>query len=294
MKLYIFGMKRTLNVRKVLSEVYNFFIRRGFQTVGLLVATKRVFSQEKKDLEIGGPSPNFFSETGIFPIYPKVANLDGLNFSKKTIWGQNMEGWTYKYHKDKMGYQFICEAVDLANISSEAYDFVLASHVIEHIANPFKAIAEWLRVLKKDGDLLLIVPHRDGTFDHKRPVTSFSHLLEDFANNVKEDDLTHLPEILELHDLKLDPPAGDFDSFKKRSMDNYENRYLHHHVFNTKLVIQIFNYFNIQILSVDLILPYNIIIIGKKKSREEILDNSRFLEKKTKHFRNSPFPSDKD
>lgn len=247
----------------------------------------------KSGLEIGGPS-RIFGKSGILPIYPTIANLDGCNFSRTTIWeGKIEEGMTYRYHKNKKGYQFICDAVDLGVIQSKTYDFVLSSHTIEHIANPFRAISEWLRVLKDNGILLLVVPHRDGTFDHNRPITSLSHLIEDFEKNIKEDDLAHQREILELHDLNLDPPAGDIESFRKRSMNNYENRCLHHHVFDTELVVEVFNYFNLQILSVNVVLPCHIIIMGRKVLSKEIIDNDAFSGRDAEYRRNSPFPSDK-
>lgn len=219
----------------------------------------------KSGLEIGGPSEKF-KKTGILPVYPIVANLDCCNFARTTVWqGALKEGMNYRYDENKeKGYQFICDATDLGIIESERYDFILASHVIEHIANPLKAISEWLRVLKKKGIMLMIIPHKDRTFDHKRSPISLEHLIEDFKKNIEEDDLTHLSEILELHDLKLDPPAGDYESFKKRSLTNYENRCLHHHVLNSELVIEIFDYFGLRMLSVDMVLPSNIIIMGKK------------------------------
>ncbi|PYL73305.1 MAG: hypothetical protein DMF22_01865 [Verrucomicrobia bacterium] len=36
-------------------------------------------------------------------------------------------------------------------IPSGKYDFLLASHCLEHMANPLCAFQEWLRVLKKKG-----------------------------------------------------------------------------------------------------------------------------------------------
>lgn len=203
------------------------------------------------------------------------------------------EGMTYRYHKNRKGYQFICDAVNLEAIQSKRYDFTLSSHTIEHIANPFRAMSEWLRVLKDNGTLLLVVPHKDGTFDHNRLITSLSHLVKDFEKNVKEDNLVHLPEILELHDLSLDPGAGDMESFKKRSMNNYQNRCLHHHVFNTELVVEVINYFNLQILSLDVVLPYHIIAMGKKVSSKEGINNDEFLGKDAECRRSSPFPSDR-
>ena len=236
----------------------------------------RRFLRGKYGLEIGGPS-NFFRE--ILPIYSIIRGLDGCNYGKITIWEGNIkEGQTYEYHPNKKkGYQFICDAVDLKFIPSLSYDFILASHVIEHIANPIKALLEWLRILKENGILLLVVPHRDGTFDHNRPITTLKHLLDDFEKNIKEDDLTHLPEILELHDLTLDPQAGDFDAFKKRSLDNFNNRCLHHHIFDTKLVVEIFDYLGLQVLSVDVVLPYHIIVMGKKVPKGKKIKNGVYL-----------------
>ena len=125
-----------------------------------------------------------------------------------------MAGQTYEFSPSRpKGYQFISEAGDLSAISSESYDFILASHMLEHTANPLKAVTEWLRVLRKGGTLLIIVPDPAMTFDHKRSPVTFSHLLEDFQKNVGEDDNTHLEEILVKHDLNIDPPAGNFESF---------------------------------------------------------------------------------
>lgn len=232
----------------------------------------------KKGLEIGGPS-DIFRRKDELPIYPIIKQLDGCNFSPKTIWeGEIKQGHTYIYHnKNKPGYQFICEASELSTIPSETYDFVLSSHSIEHIANPLKAITNWLKVLKKGGALLMVVPNKENTFDHRRPVTTLHHLIEDFNNDVDEHDLTHLPEILQLHDLARDPQAGSFSDFEKRSYQNYENRCLHHHVFDAGLVINLYSYFNIQIKAMDLVKPCHIIVIGIKQKNKA--DNSPFLAK---------------
>lgn len=248
----------------------------------------------KYGLEIGGPSRIFKTGEGILPLYSIVGNLDACNFSTNTFWeGTIKAGVTYAYEKNrKVGYQYVCDATDLVDIESEKYDFVLASHVLEHIANPLKAIAEWMRVLKKDGLILLIVPHKDGTFDHRRPVTLFSHLLEDYRYNMQENDLTHVPEILELHD----PPLGlgeDFNACKQTLFNNYKYRCVHHHVFSTRLIIEIFNYFNIHIVSIDLHKPYHIIILGKKQAHGVGEDNIIFLNEDNPILRNSPFISDR-
>lgn len=215
-------------------------------------------------IEIGGPSP-IFKPSGLLPIYQFVSKLDGCNFSRKTIWeGQIKEGKNnFNYYKEKSGYQYISEAVDLNKIKNKKYDFVISSNTLEHIANPLKAIKEWLRIIKPKGYLLLILPNKKLTFDHRRPTTKFSHLLADFNNNVDETDLTHLEEILRLHDLKLDLAAGDKKSFRKRSKNNFSNRCLHQHIFDDKLLSRIFRFFSLKIINCQTV-GVDIIILGKE------------------------------
>lgn len=247
----------------------------------------------KMGLEIGGPT-YLFMQDNLFPIYNLCKKLDNCNFSSNTIWeGIIEEGSTFQYDKGcNPGKQYIAEAVDLNMISSGAYDFVLSSHTIEHIANPLRALSEWTRVLKEDGIIVLIVPHKDGTFDHRRPITSLEHLIQDFERGTTEEDLSHLQEILALHDLERDPKAGDFQAFSKRSEENFINRCLHHHVFDTKLVVNVVHHMKLQIYAVEIVLPYHILIIAQKSSNEKSLSNQYFLGDKVEFLQKSPFPSD--
>lgn len=108
------------------------------------------------------------------------------------------------------------------------------------------------------------MPCKDFTFDHKRNVVAFEHLLDDFKKDVQEDDLTHLEEILSLHDLSMDPPAGAFKQFKKRSLKNYENRCLHQHVFDCTVLRKIVEHFNLEVLLTDELYLNNWVLIAKK------------------------------
>jgi SAM-dependent methyltransferase len=181
----------------------------------------------------------------------------------------------------------------LNQIQSASYDFVLSSHVIEHVANPLQGLSEWLRVLKQGGILVLLVPHKDGTFDHRRPVTPLDHLIEDYQGHVQEDDLTHLAEILQFHDLGRDPEAGDFENFKRRSERNVDNRCLHHHAFDSSLVAQVLSHLNLKILSMEATLPAHVIAIAQKVESGQTVDNQRFVAANPDYLRGSPFRSDK-
>ncbi len=218
--------------------------------------------RNKNGIEVGGPSSIFSTE---IPLYKVIKSLDGCNFSNNTVWeGVIKKGLNYNYYQNKIGYQYINEASNLKETASNKYDFLLASHCLEHCANPLKTIKEWLRVIKPKAYLLLILPDKEYTFDHKRETTSFEHLIEDYKDDIDEEDLTHLEEILLLHDLSMDTPAGDLINFNQRSLNNYHNRCLHHHVFDFRLLKQIFKYFEIKIKYERLMVPYHQIIVGQK------------------------------
>jgi SAM-dependent methyltransferase len=43
-------------------------------------------------------------------------------------------------------------------LKADAYDFVHASHVLEHMADPWGAVENWTRILKPGGYLVVLVP----------------------------------------------------------------------------------------------------------------------------------------
>lgn len=59
-------------------------------------------------------------------------------------------------------------------------DFLLAFHVLEHIANPIQTLIEWMEFVKKDGILILAVPHVDYCPDKGRAPTTIEHILFDY------------------------------------------------------------------------------------------------------------------
>jgi SAM-dependent methyltransferase len=201
-------------------------------------------------------------------------------FSERTIWAQEVQtGTSFDYHPGKQpGTQFICEATDLRPIKDSSYDCILACHCLEHIANPLRALAEWKRVLRNDGLLLLILPHKDATFDWRRSVTPLAHMIKDYQNAVGEDDLTHLPEILELHDLSKDPGAGTKEEFRRRCLENYANRAVHQHVFDTMSAMQMVNHMGFKLLRLDTLGPLHIIIFASRTDGP--VDNRRFMERR--------------
>jgi SAM-dependent methyltransferase len=257
-------------------------------------ARERAAFESKIGIEFGGPS-SIFAGRGIFPVYPLAARIDNCNFDYQTLWeGQiKPQGGFHFDSRREPGQQFVAEATDLHFLPDGGYDFVLSSHMLEHSANPLQALREWLRLLKPGGALFLVLPHREGTFDHRRPVTSLQHLIEDFERQMGEDDLTHLPEILRMHDLKRDPEAGDFATFKARSERNHENRSLHHHVFDTRLAVELLDHVGVQIRTVESTFPFHIATLATRLESGQRLHNTEFLGVRASYRANSPFRSDR-
>jgi SAM-dependent methyltransferase len=166
-----------------------------------------------------------------------MGSLDGVNFASRTVWeGDLAEGRTFRYGRRGVGQQIIADATDLAGIPDARYEAVLSSNNLEHIANPIKALHEWVRILKPGGHLLLVLPRKESNFDHAREVTPFEHLLDDHRAGMTEADLTHLDEIVARHDYAMTPDTPTPEALRARGLRNLENRCLHHHVYDPALI----------------------------------------------------------
>lgn len=80
-------------------------------------------------------------------------------------------------------------------IASSSLDFVIANHVLEHVTDPIGSMAEWHRILKPGGILLIAIPDKRFTFDRERERTTLAHLIEDHGSSLD-------PAILNLPHLK--------------------------------------------------------------------------------------------
>jgi SAM-dependent methyltransferase len=131
--------------------------------------------------------------------------------------------------------------------SSLAY--VASSHVLEHVANPLAALAEWYRALKHRGIIYLVVPDRAKTFDHGRPLTSAEHILEDYRTGVTQSDGTHIDDFVHGVDWQMYSPAtahanlGDakskLASVYHRSVEAGLEINIHFHVFESSVAKEV-------------------------------------------------------
>jgi glycosyltransferase involved in cell wall biosynthesis/polysaccharide pyruvyl transferase WcaK-like protein/SAM-dependent methyltransferase len=103
---------------------------------------------------------------------------------------------------------------DRIPVPDNSEDFVLSSHVVEHLPNLVAAFVEWDRIVRVGGYIFMIVPHREAlSADITRPVTTLGHFIDDYRKGHTLD--THPTE---------DVPGG---------------RMGHYHVFTPDLVLQL-------------------------------------------------------
>jgi len=217
-----------------------------------------------RGLEIGGPSP-IFSRHGPFPIYAMVGSLDNVNFSGSTYWSSVADQGLFEFDGQKpAGIQLISDAVRLSAIEDGAVDLLICSHVIEHIANPLKALVEWRRVLRIGGTLVVVAPDKRYTYDRRRPTTALTHLVDDFERRVEEDDSTHFAEILALHDLSNDGSTASPVEHRDRTLRNAENRMAHHHVFDLPLLKSVLVRSGFVPIVEDAFRPYHLLVVASK------------------------------
>ncbi|MBU1808106.1 MAG: class I SAM-dependent methyltransferase [Candidatus Omnitrophica bacterium] len=135
----------------------------------------------------------------------------------------------------KVDYQ--ADAHHLPGLPSASLDYVCASHVLEHLTNPIKAILEWTRILKPGGVIWLRIPDKRKTFDRTRNNTRLSHLIEDYEHNVPADDPTHIEDC----NKNSTPPR------------NESHPYIHNHVWVFDDIIELFSYIKEKAGSIEIL-----------------------------------------
>ncbi len=86
---------------------------------------------------------------------------------------------------------------DLRKLTPFSQDFVIANHVIEHVACPIAMIEDMFYILRPGGWIAIAAPDKRFTFDKDRPLTSYEHLETEYENGVDEVDDEHYLDFLQ-------------------------------------------------------------------------------------------------
>ncbi len=76
-------------------------------------------------------------------------------------------------------------------------DFVIASHVLEHLPFPLAALRRWYEVIRPGGVLLLKIPDKRYTFDLRRQRTPLQHLIAEDRAPLTFDKRAHFEDWVE-------------------------------------------------------------------------------------------------
>jgi SAM-dependent methyltransferase len=239
-------------------------------------------------LEVGGPS-QVFSANGLLPVYPLLAAIDGVQWTAATAW-HNLDATAgYRPEGQTRGKLLLVDDIGLPGSDDGAYDAVISSHVIEHIANPLRALATWQRVTRPLGHLLMVVPHKEGTFDRRRETTTLEHLAEDLRAGTGEDDLTHVQETIDRHDHARDAEHRT-PEWEAQRRANPTTRLVHHHTFTTLSTLRMLDLAGLRLLAVQTRFPHDIYVLGQWPAAGERADNAQFIARP----RRSPFRVDRE
>jgi SAM-dependent methyltransferase len=118
----------------------------------------------------------------------------------------------------------------LKMLDDASQDYVIASHVLEHMADPIGLLDEIHRVLKPGGIALILLPDMRRTFDRSRPVTSLEHLVAEHEAGVTEVDDAHIIEFIEHTEVGWRPTAeGQTEAELAELYDWHRQRSIHVH-----------------------------------------------------------------
>ena len=176
--------------------------------------------RNRDGLEIGGPS-------NCNNIYNNINKLDNITIFKN---GER----DYNIKNKKLGIEYVKDTTNLTNIKNNTYDFILVSNTLEYIANPIKAIKEWLRILKQNGFIIMIFDNISETDDNK---FHLKKIIENYEKNIGEDDLSVLPSILS--------KSKTNETFIRECLNNYHLRKIEHFNYNEKLLSGIIEYLDL-------------------------------------------------
>jgi hypothetical protein len=126
-------------------------------------------------------------------------------------------------------------------IADNSLDFIIGCHVIEHVRDPISTIVNGYRKLKPGGNLLLVIPDKERTFDKHRPLTKLQHLIDDYLVPDPERDRLHYEEFFRL---AFPVPEIEIDVTVEKAVKSKTD--IHFHVWNYSSFKELVNYVNTQ------------------------------------------------
>ena len=148
---------------------------------------------------------DYTDREGLVEKYRQDPNVNVENIVRvDAIWGENT----------------LADAVDHRKV-----DYVIASHVIEHVPDLITWLAELRSILKDTGEVRLMIPDRRFTFDYLREETRFADVVNSFLLRARVPQPHSVLDFL-LNAVRLDCTAawdGEIETSKLVKFQTFEN-----------------------------------------------------------------------
>lgn len=129
-------------------------------------------------VELGAAAHNPFDLPGSINVAPFSDDPTHVDYNDFLLYQQAQVGLCGHYAKvDLVGE---AHAMTLGDTSQ---DYVISSHVVEHLPDLISAFLEWNRILRPGGIIFMVFPKRDAAeLDRGRPITPLQHFIDDYTS----------------------------------------------------------------------------------------------------------------
>ena len=133
---------------------------------------------------------------------------------------------------------------DMVGIDENSLEFIISSHVLEHVTETIRSIKVAWEKLRIGGVFLLAIPHKDYCFDKPRELTTLAHFIDDYEAYSKSRDLIHIIDVFANTPLDEQQSTGRFIYDRCVEYLNGQLLDIHYHTFNEENTRELLLYFN--------------------------------------------------
>lgn len=134
----------------------------------------------KRGIEVGALNRPIITRADGDVLYADHLSIDGLRDKYAQDPAVNVNDFNDLVHVDIVtGIGSLSSAIS----ANEKFDYIAASHVLEHIADPIGWLFDCTKVLREGGIIFLVLPDRRFTFDRFRADTTTGELIANYHAN---------------------------------------------------------------------------------------------------------------